>query len=156
MRIVEEGFEVLVPKRPEGIVVGHVIGMRVILRIVRGDNVFLFPVAVVFALLVGHQKIRQRAIGVEHERRVDVVVLPVDADVAPLVIAAHHDRRFDARLHQQIGIRGRNLVTDPDPGLEEAVGKAKEYISGALAAMLDLGKGSGPMQHNFDLTGKFA
>jgi hydroxymethylpyrimidine/phosphomethylpyrimidine kinase len=40
--------------------------------------------------------------------------------------------------------------------LEEAVGKAKEYISGALAAMLDLGKGSGPMKHNFDLTGKFA
>ena len=40
--------------------------------------------------------------------------------------------------------------------LEDAVGKAKEYISGALAAMLDLGKGSGPMQHNFDLTGRFA
>ena len=40
--------------------------------------------------------------------------------------------------------------------LEDAVRKAKEYISGALSAMLDLGKGSGPMQHNFDLTGKFA
>ena len=39
--------------------------------------------------------------------------------------------------------------------LEDAVRKAKEYISGALAAMLDLGKGSGPMQHNFDLTGRF-
>ena len=31
----------------------------------------------------------------------------------------------------------------------ESVKRAKEYISGALAAMLDLGKGSGPMMHNF-------
>ena len=35
--------------------------------------------------------------------------------------------------------------------LEEAVLRAKEYISGALAAMLDLGKGRGPMNHLFDL-----
>lgn len=35
--------------------------------------------------------------------------------------------------------------------LTESVEKAKEYISGALAAMLDLGKGSGPMMHNFIL-----
>ncbi len=40
--------------------------------------------------------------------------------------------------------------------LEEAVQRAKEYISGALSAMLDLGKGSGPMNHAFDLQGKFA
>ncbi|MBE6030563.1 MAG: bifunctional hydroxymethylpyrimidine kinase/phosphomethylpyrimidine kinase [Clostridiales bacterium] len=40
--------------------------------------------------------------------------------------------------------------------VDEAVKKAKEYISGALEAMLDLGKGSGPMKHNFDLTGRFA
>lgn len=40
--------------------------------------------------------------------------------------------------------------------LDEAVKRAKEYISGALEAMLDLGKGSGPMKHNFDLSGKFA
>lgn len=33
--------------------------------------------------------------------------------------------------------------------LAEAVGKAKEYISDALAAGLDLGNGSGPMKHNF-------
>lgn len=39
--------------------------------------------------------------------------------------------------------------------LEESVWRAKEYISGALAAMLDLGKGSGPMQHNFNLEGYF-
>ena len=40
-------------------------------------------------------------------------------------------------------------------GLEEAVERAKEYISGALAAMLDLGAGSGPMDHGFDIGGKF-
>ena len=33
--------------------------------------------------------------------------------------------------------------------LAESVKLAKEYISGALAAMLDLGKGSGPMNHAF-------
>ena len=33
--------------------------------------------------------------------------------------------------------------------LEESVERAKEYLSGALAAMLDLGKGSGPLAHNF-------
>ena len=36
-------------------------------------------------------------------------------------------------------------------GLEEAVEKAKEYISGALSAMLDLGAGSGPMDHAYIL-----
>ena len=40
--------------------------------------------------------------------------------------------------------------------LSDAVRLAKEYISGALGAMLDLGKGSGPMNHAFNLTGKFA
>ena len=40
--------------------------------------------------------------------------------------------------------------------LANSVQKAKDYISGALAAMLDLGRGSGPMDHAFDLTGTFA
>ncbi|WP_296324440.1 bifunctional hydroxymethylpyrimidine kinase/phosphomethylpyrimidine kinase [Treponema sp. UBA3813] len=39
--------------------------------------------------------------------------------------------------------------------LENAVSKAKEYISGALEAGLDLGKGSGPLMHNFVLTRKY-
>lgn len=33
--------------------------------------------------------------------------------------------------------------------LEDSVEEAKKYISGALSAMLDLGKGSGPMDHAF-------
>ena len=40
--------------------------------------------------------------------------------------------------------------------LDTAVERAKAYISGALAAMLDLGKGSGPMNHAFDIKGEFA
>ena len=40
--------------------------------------------------------------------------------------------------------------------LAESVQRAKAYISGALAAMLDLGKGSGPMNHAFDLQGEYA
>jgi len=40
--------------------------------------------------------------------------------------------------------------------LSESVRRAKDYISGALAAMLDLGEGSGPMNHAFDLQGQWA
>ena len=40
--------------------------------------------------------------------------------------------------------------------LESSVQRAKDYISGALAAMLDLGQGSGPMNHAFDLNSQFA
>ncbi len=39
--------------------------------------------------------------------------------------------------------------------LDTSVERAKAYISGALAAMLDLGKGSGPMNHMFALKGEF-
>ena len=35
--------------------------------------------------------------------------------------------------------------------LEQAVERAKEYLSGALEAMLDLGSGSGPMDHGFQI-----
>ena len=40
--------------------------------------------------------------------------------------------------------------------LDEAVNLAKDYISGALGAMLNLGQGRGPMNHAFNLTGKFS
>ena len=46
-----------------------------------------------------------------------------------------------------------NLAKGHD--LETAVERAKEYISGALGAMLDLGRGSGPMDHAFDLNSRF-
>ncbi|MBP1548428.1 MAG: bifunctional hydroxymethylpyrimidine kinase/phosphomethylpyrimidine kinase [Oscillospiraceae bacterium] len=40
-------------------------------------------------------------------------------------------------------------------GLNASVQLAKKYISGALSAMLDLGNGSGPMHHGFDLDSEF-
>ena len=40
--------------------------------------------------------------------------------------------------------------------LARSVQRAKDYISGALAAMLDLGEGAGPMNHAFDLQGVYA
>ena len=40
--------------------------------------------------------------------------------------------------------------------LDTAVERAKAYISGALAAMLDLGSGSGPMNHAFAVAGEFS
>ena len=40
-------------------------------------------------------------------------------------------------------------------GLDTSVERAKAYISGALGAMLDLGHGSGPMNHSFAFSGRF-
>jgi len=40
-------------------------------------------------------------------------------------------------------------------GLEAAAERAKEYITGALSAQLNLGHGSGPMDHMFDLHSRF-
>jgi len=40
--------------------------------------------------------------------------------------------------------------------LDTSVQRAKDYISGALSYMLDLGEGAGPMNHAFDLTGEFS
>ena len=39
--------------------------------------------------------------------------------------------------------------------LDQSVERAKSYISGALNAMLDLGKGSGPMDHSFAINNEF-
>lgn len=40
--------------------------------------------------------------------------------------------------------------------LVESVKRAKAYISDALTANLDLGNGSGPLMHNFDLSSRYA
>ena len=46
-----------------------------------------------------------------------------------------------------------NLARGMD--IDRAVERAKAYLSGALAAGLDLGKGSGPLAHGFDLRSEF-
>lgn len=40
-------------------------------------------------------------------------------------------------------------------GMDTSVEKAKAYLSAALADMLDLGKGSGPMNHAFAIDGEY-
>lgn len=40
--------------------------------------------------------------------------------------------------------------------LPGSVRRGKEYVSGALGAMLNLGCGRGPLRHNFNLSGEFA
>lgn len=40
--------------------------------------------------------------------------------------------------------------------LSQSVQRAKNYVSDSLAAMLNLGQGSGPMNHAFALTGEFS
>ena len=47
-----------------------------------------------------------------------------------------------------------NLAKGHD--LRTSVTLAKEYISGALSAMLDLGNGSGPLDHGFDINNKYS
>ena len=39
--------------------------------------------------------------------------------------------------------------------LDDSVKRAKDYISGALSAMLDLGKSSGPMDHSFAIDNEY-
>ena len=39
--------------------------------------------------------------------------------------------------------------------LDDSVKRVKDYISGALSAMLDLGKGSGPMDHSFAIDNEY-
>lgn len=46
-----------------------------------------------------------------------------------------------------------NLAKEMD--LKEAVLRAKNYISGALEAGLDLGRGAGPMDHGFAVKGEY-
>lgn len=46
-----------------------------------------------------------------------------------------------------------NLANGYD--LDTSVERAKTYLSGALASMLDLGQGKGPLDHLFNLEGEF-
>ena len=65
-----------------------------------------------------------------------------------------HGRRIDNTTTHGTGCTlssaiASNLAKSMDLSL--AISRAKEYISGALGDMLDLGQGSGPMNHLFDL-----
>lgn len=69
-----------------------------------------------------------------------------------------HGKRIDNKNTHGTGCTlssaiASNLAKGYD--MSRAVELAKEYISGALAAMLDLGHGSGPLAHGFDIDSKF-
>ena len=78
-------------------------------------------------------------------------------DANDLLYAQGHYRWFNGKRINNPNTHGTgctlssaiaaNLAKGYD--LETAVERAKDYISGALSAMLDLGKGSGPMDHGF-------
>lgn len=99
------------------------------------DAVFedIFPDAVKIGMVSSSDLIRVIAERLRHYGAKNIVVDPVM--VATSAIASNLAKGYS---------------------LSESVARAKEYISGALSAMLDLGKGAGPMQHNFDLRGEFA
>ena len=79
-----------------------------------------------------------------------------------IVIIFHEaltDKRIDTRNTHGTGCTLSSAIAAnlaKGYALSESVSLAKEYISGALGAMLTLGKGCGPMMHAFNLTGKFA
>ena len=49
----------------------------------------------------------------------------------------------------------RHNILAVGTGAEEAIQRAKQYLFGTLSAMLDLGRGSGPMDHMWDLHSRF-
>ena len=78
----------------------------------------------------------------------------------------YHDRTYEWFMEERIdnpnthgtgctlsSAIAANLAKGYD--MYEAVKRAKEYITGALKAMLDLGKGNGPMHHGFDIESRF-
>ena len=78
---------------------------------------------------------------------------------AVLVKGGHKGRRIDNPNTHGTGCTLSSAIAAnlaKGYSLGQSVERAKTYISGALGAMLDLGKGSGPMNHAFDLKSQFA
>ena len=70
----------------------------------------------------------------------------------------YHGKRIDNPNTHGTGCTLSSAITSnlaKGYDLSTSIQRAKDYISGALAAMLDLGKGSGPMNHAFNLSGEF-
>lgn len=86
------------------------------------------------------------------------------SDANDLLVSGSRERWFPGRRIDNPNTHGTGCTLSSaiaanlakDFSLEESVARAKEYISGALSAMLDLGQGSGPMNHAFALSGRFA
>ena len=108
----------------------------------------------------------------EMEAAAKMISEKIGSDVAVLLKGGHSICDADDLLYSNSGMKwyhGRRIDNPNTHGtgctlssaiasflakgctLEESVGNAKEYISGALAAGLNLGQGSGPLMHNYKL-----
>ena len=108
----------------------------------------------------------------EMEAAAKLISEKIGSDVAVLLKGGHSICDADDLLYSNSGMKwyhGRRIDNPNTHGtgctlssaiasflakgctLEESVGNAKEYISGALAAGLNLGQGSGPLMHNYKL-----
>ena len=135
----------------------------------------LLPLATVITPNIPEAEIlADMAIGGETDMEKAAVVLYQRYGCAALVKGGHrvndaNDVLYGADVDQPMWFKGKRIDNPNTHGtgctlssaiasnlakgcsLSESVDKAKAYLSGALAAMLDLGKGSGPMAHNFAL-----
>ena len=88
------------------------------------------------------------------EKLVDIFYDVEDGKIYELPSARIHTKNTHGTGCTLSSAIASNLAKGFD--LDTSVERAKAYISGALGAMLDLGKGSGPMNHAFNLTGEYA
>ena len=85
-------------------------------------------------------------------------LLPLATVLTPNIPEWFYGRRIDNPNTHGTGCTlssaiASNLAKGYD--LDTSVERAKTYLSGALASMLDLGQGKGPLDHLFNLEGEF-
>ena len=88
----------------------------------------------------------------------DVLAEPVaNADDEPRITWFRHTRVETENTHGTGCTLSSAIACGLAQGrtLPDAINQAKEYLTGALAAGLDLGHGSGPMDHAFDIKAEY-
>ena len=87
-------------------------------------------------------RMREKAALLRQKARVRILAVESSCDETAMAVVENGRVMLSSAI-------ASNLAKGFD--LDTAVERAKAYISGALGAMLDLGRGSGPMNHMFDL-----
>ena len=72
------------------------------------------------------------------------------------MVSGPPDRQLQHPRHRLYPLQRHRANLAKGFSLPQAVQRAKDYVSQALAAMLDLGQGSGPLHHGFALSGTWA
>ena len=84
----------------------------------------------------------------------DVLLIPAYSEVLPKTVEL--TTKFSRNIELKVPFVTAAMDTVTEAKMAIAIAReGEDYISGALGAMLDLGQGSGPMDHGFDLTGKY-